>query len=60
MLAIFKRELEAYFTGPIGYIFCAIFILLSNIFFYFDKSDSSNSGERYFLPPGYMPRRRAI
>ncbi|MBQ3055329.1 MAG: ABC transporter [Oscillospiraceae bacterium] len=37
MLAIFKRELQAYFTGPIGYIFCAIFIFLSNLFFYFDN-----------------------
>ena len=30
MKAIFKRELWAYFTGPIGYIFIAIFLLLSN------------------------------
>lgn len=37
MLAVFKREFEAYFTGPIGYIFCAIFIFLANLIFYFDN-----------------------
>lgn len=37
MFAIFKRELQAYFTGPIGYIFCAIFIFLANLVFYFDN-----------------------
>ncbi len=29
MLAIYKRELRAYFTTPIGYIFSAIFLALS-------------------------------
>ena len=33
MLAIFKRELAAYFTTPIGYIFCAIFLALSGAIF---------------------------
>ena len=33
MLAIFKRELAAYFTTPIGYIFCAIFLTLSGAIF---------------------------
>lgn len=37
MLAVFKREFQAYFTGPIGYVFCAIFIFLSNIIFYLDN-----------------------
>ena len=33
MLAIYKRELNAYFTTPIGYIFCAVFLALSGAVF---------------------------
>ncbi len=33
MLAIFRREIRAYFTSPIGFIFMGFFILLSGIFF---------------------------
>jgi ABC-2 type transport system permease protein len=33
MFAIFRRELRAYFTSPIGFIFMGFFILLSGIFF---------------------------
>ncbi|MEG2295556.1 MAG: ABC transporter permease subunit, partial [Oscillospiraceae bacterium] len=33
MLAIFKREIYTYFTTPIGYVFLAIFYLLSGYFF---------------------------
>lgn len=34
MLAIFKRELRSYFTSPMGYIFCAVFLVVNNLFFY--------------------------
>ena len=34
MLAIYKRELRSYFTSPMGYIFCAVFLVVNNIFFY--------------------------
>ncbi len=34
MLAIFKRELKAYFTSPLGYVFLAIFYAFSGIFFW--------------------------
>ena len=34
MLAIFKRELRSYFTSPMGYIFCAVFLIVNNLFFY--------------------------
>ena len=34
MLAVFKRDLRAYFTSPIGYVFIAVFLVLSNLFFY--------------------------
>ena len=37
MIAVLKRELQSYFTGPIGYVFCAIFVFLSNLFFYLDN-----------------------
>lgn len=34
MLAILRRELSAYFTSPIGYIFLAVFYFFSGMFFY--------------------------
>lgn len=33
MLAIYKRELKAYFQTPIGYIFMSLFLLISGILF---------------------------
>lgn len=33
MFAVYKRELQAYFKTPIGYIFCAIFLALSGAVF---------------------------
>lgn len=33
MLAVFKRELKAYFTSPIGFVFVGLFLALSGIFF---------------------------
>lgn len=33
MKAIYKREMHAYFTSPIGYVFIGVFMLLSGIFF---------------------------
>ncbi len=54
MSAIFKRELRAYFTGPIGYIFIAIFLFLANGSFCLDsltqyKSDISAVFENMVL-----------
>lgn len=37
MLAIFKRELKAYFLTPIGYFYIGIFLLLTGVFFFFDN-----------------------
>ena len=34
MIAIFKRDLRAYFTSPIGYVFVAAFLLVLNIYFF--------------------------
>ena len=33
MLAIYKREMRAYFTSPVGYMFCAIFFAVSSFLF---------------------------
>lgn len=33
MKAIFKRELMAYFTSPIGYVFIGVFAIISGIYF---------------------------
>jgi ABC-2 type transport system permease protein len=33
MLAVYKRELRAYFSSPIGYIFSGFFLLIAGIFF---------------------------
>ena len=43
MKAIFKRELHAYFTGPIAYIFCAIYLLVTNLCFYYMNLQEYNS-----------------
>lgn len=34
MKAIFKREIKSYFSAPLGYIFLAVFYLISGFFFY--------------------------
>lgn len=34
MLTIFKRELQAYFLTPVGYVFLFVFLSLSGVFFY--------------------------
>ena len=34
MTAIWKRELQAYFLTPVGYVFMGIFLAISGIFFY--------------------------
>ncbi|MCL2035814.1 MAG: ABC transporter permease [Oscillospiraceae bacterium] len=35
MLAIFKRELKAYFVTPLGYVFIGLYFFFSATFFYF-------------------------
>ena len=49
MLAIFKRELKAYFLTPIGYLFIGLFLLLTGIFYFFDNLLSQNSQFKGFL-----------
>lgn len=33
MLAIYKREIKSYFMTPLGYVFCAMFLMLSGLAF---------------------------
>ena len=50
MFAIFKRELMAYFTSPLGYVFLAIFYAFSGLFFYiFSLSVGSTDISSVFL-----------
>jgi ABC-2 type transport system permease protein len=43
MLAIFRRELKAYFSSPIGFIFMGFFLLLSGVLFAAGNLLSGNS-----------------
>ena len=50
MFAIFKRELKAYFTSPLGYVFLDIFYAFSGLFFYiFSLSVGSTDISSVFL-----------
>ena len=47
MTAIFKREFNAYFSSPIGYVFIAMFFCLSGFFFFLQNLASGSSELRY-------------
>ena len=47
MSAIFKREFNAYFTSPIGYVFIAMFYCLSGFFFFLDNLAVGSAELRY-------------
>ena len=51
MIAIFKRELHAYFISPVGYIFVAVFLLVSGAIFTFTNITANESADisTYFL-----------
>jgi ABC-2 type transport system permease protein len=44
MLAIFRRELRAYFASPIGFVFVGFFILIAGVFFAISNLLSGNPG----------------
>lgn len=43
MLAIYKREMRAYFTSPVGYMFCAIFFAVSAFLFMLNTVQAGNN-----------------
>lgn len=50
MNAIYKREMRSYFTSPIGYIFMAMFLVMSSLLFsYFTFLSKSSRTSDYFL-----------
>ncbi|MGA2379106.1 MAG: ABC-2 transporter permease, partial [Spirochaetia bacterium] len=42
MLAVFRRELRAYFVSPIGFVFVGFFILIAGVFFAISNLLSGN------------------
>ena len=42
MLAVFRRELRAYFASPIGFVFVGFFILIAGVFFAISNLLSGN------------------
>ncbi len=49
MLAIYKKELRAYFTSIIGYVFIAFFLMIIGIFFYLQNLFSRQPSFEYTL-----------
>ena len=49
MLAIFKREIKAYFLTSIGYLYMGLFLLLTGIFYVFNNLFSQSSQFTGFL-----------
>ncbi len=49
MLAIYKKELRAYFTSIIGYVFIAFFLMIIGIYFYLQNLFSRSPSFEYTL-----------
>ena len=49
MFAIFRREMQAYFLTPVGYIYTGLFLLLTGLFFTFGNLFSGSSRFTGFL-----------
>lgn len=47
MGAIYKRELKAYFTSPVAYIFLAVFYLISGFYFVGNNISSASTDMQY-------------
>jgi ABC-2 type transport system permease protein len=49
MLAIFKREIKAYFLTPIGCLYMGLFLLVTGIFYFFTNLSTQSSYYSSFL-----------
>ena len=56
MFAIYKRELRSYFISPIGYIFVAVYLIVSGIIFSMCTltAGSDSSVATYFMMMLYV------
>ncbi len=61
MLAVFKRDLRAYFTSPIGFVFIAVYLIIANLMFVMNNVMSQSSdltavfGNLLFLSSFLLP-----
>jgi ABC-2 type transport system permease protein len=49
MIAIWKREIQSYFSTPVGYVFMGVFLALSGIIFYIQNISALDSDVLYLL-----------
>lgn len=49
MIAIWKRELQSYFSTPVGYVFMGVFLALAGMMFYLQNISALNSNVLYLL-----------
>lgn len=55
MRAVWKRELEAFFYTPIGYVFMGFFLLVSGYFFWgYNISSGSSDMSNFFSQVSYI------
>jgi len=49
MIAIWKREIQSYFSTPVGYVFMGVFLALSGMMFYLQNISALDSSVLYLL-----------
>jgi ABC-2 type transport system permease protein len=49
MIAIWKREIQSYFSTPVGYVFMGVFLALSGVVFYIQNISALSSDVLYLL-----------
>ena len=49
MIAIWKRELQSYFSTPVGYVFTGVFLALAGLMFYLQNISAMDGNVLYLL-----------